>query len=183
MLVHHGRGATVDSKQTGTRESTEDQDWTAHHLVAKRHAHTGTNGRQTAVQDVESELLGCRGDTDSVKDGWVEVAKTVSGELAERAHHDDLQESPAAIVLAEQRAVVPPDLVNAILANALLHLLDLKHDQTGRWVPIAVVFDQEGDGLLLLAVGHLETWRLWQEEDRAKDNDTGEALKQQGDSP
>lgn len=78
---------------------------------------------------------------------------------------------------------IPRPLINAILANPILHLLDLElHEPRGR-VVVAMILDQERDRLFLAAVGDQEPWRLGDKPDTAHYDDTGKPLNNQGDPP
>lgn len=83
----------------------------------------------------------------------------------------------------EERAVVPPDLVDTVGLDAVPHLLGLEQDKLGVGVTVAVVLDKEGDSLSLAVVGKEETGRLGEEEDGAHDDQAGESLEDQGDTP
>lgn len=83
----------------------------------------------------------------------------------------------------KEARTVPPGLVDAVHADTLLHLLDLQTNQTGIGVAVAVVLGQDGDGLLVAALGHKPAGRFRDEPD-GDDHDTGsKALQDEGHAP
>ena len=183
-LLVEGSGETgVGGKSNRAHEGTDDADLAAGHLIGHGDGSQGTDGGNDGVENVVGELLGGTGDTDVLENGGVEVAETVAGELTEDGDHEHLSHTPAAVVGQEERAVIPPDLVDTIGLDTLPHLLSLEHDELGVGVVVAVVLDKEGDSLSLTVVGKEEAGRLGKEEDGGHDDNAGESLEDQGDTP
>ncbi len=83
----------------------------------------------------------------------------------------------------QERAVVPPNLVDAVGADTGAHLLDLKADKSRVGVAVAVVLDQELEGLVLTAVGDVPAGRLRNEENTTHDDQAGKSLEDQRQTP
>lgn len=83
----------------------------------------------------------------------------------------------------KQRLTVPPSLVNTVNADTLLHLFDFQTDETSVRVAVTVELDQEGNGLLLAALGEEPTGRLGNEPHSENDDNTGKALADEGNAP
>jgi len=113
----------------------------------------------------------------------VEVTKTVTGELAEDGDHENLGHAPATAAGKEERAVVPPDLVDRVGDNGLAHLLELEEDERSVGVAVAVVLGEEGVGTLVVTLGHEVTRRLGDEEDEDEDEHTSDGLEDKGKAP
>ena len=166
LVVGNGVGQpSVDGEDDGKGDGAVDEDRSTRHPVGERDGGQGTDGAENLVQDLVAELLGGGRDTDESEDGGVEVAETVSRELAKDTHHESLGHAPAAVVGDHQRAVVPPGLglVGHGMADALADLVDLEADQAGAGVAVTVVVDEELHGLFLLALGHEVAGRLGNE--------------------
>jgi hypothetical protein len=112
-----------------------------------------------------------------------EVTKTVTRELAEDGNHENLSHTPATTTGKEERAVVPPDLVDRVKGDRLAHLLELEEDKRGIGVAVTVVLGKESVSTLLVALGHEETRRLGDEEDKNEDEHTGNGLEDKGKTP
>lgn len=183
LLVKSGRETGVGGESNGAHEGTDDEHLAAGHAIGHGDGGQGTDGGDDRVEDVVGELLGGAGDTNVLEDDSVEVTETVAGELAEDGNHKHLGHAPAAVVGHEERAVIPPDLVDTVGLDTLPHLLSLEQDELGVGVAVAVVLDKEGNSLSLAVVGEEETGRLGEEEDGTHDDNTGESLEDQGNTP
>jgi len=182
-VVEGGGETRVGGEGKRAQKGAGDEDDTAGHAVGERDGGEGADGRETLVENVVAELGGDLGDAEVLKDDGVEVSETVARELTEDGDHEHLSHSPAAVVGEEERAVVPPHLVDAVELDALPHLVDLELDELGVGVVVAVELDEEGNGLLLAAVGHEETGGLGEEHDGGHDDDAGGGLEDQGNAP
>lgn len=182
-VVKRGSETRVGGEGKRAQKGTGDENYTAGHAIGKRDGGESTNGRETLVENVVAELGGDLGDAKVLENDRVEVSETVARELTEDGDHEHLSHSPAAVVGEEERAVVPPHLVDAVELDALPHLLNLELDELGVGVLVAVILDKEGDGLLLAAVGHEVTGGLGEEEDGAHDDDASSSLEDQGNAP
>lgn len=183
LLVKSGRKTRVGGKSSGAHESTDDEHLAAGHAISHGDGGQGTNGGDDGVEDVVGELLGGAGDTNIFEDDGVEVTETIAGELTEDGDHEHLGHAPAAVVGHEERAVVPPNLVDTVGLDTIPHLLSLEQHQLGVRVAVAVVLDKEGNSLSLAVVGEEEAGRFGEEEDGGHDDQAGESLKDQGDTP
>lgn len=181
--VDNSRETRVGGQAERAHEGTDDEHLAAGHPVGQRHGSQGADARQDLVEDVVGELLLHGGDAKAIENNGVEVAETVARELTEDGDHEHLRQTPAAAVREQERAVVPPDLVDAVGADTGAHLLDLEADKGRVGVAVAVVLDEKREGLVLTAVGHVPAGRLRDEEDATHDDQAGEGLEDQRQAP
>jgi hypothetical protein len=81
------------------------------------------------------------------------------------------------------KLTVPPSLVNTVNTDSLLHFLNLQTDQASIGITVAVIFDQEGKGLVLPTLSEEPTGRLGDKPDCENDQNTREALQDERDTP
>lgn len=86
-------------------------------------------------------------------------------------------------VMQALKLTIPPSLVDTIDANTLFHLFDFKTDQTGIGISIAVILNQERDSFLVPALGHQPSRRLGDEPNGENNDQTGEALADEWNTP
>ena len=113
----------------------------------------------------------------------VSFADKIETYLTEDGDHEDLGHAPAAAAGQEERAVVPPALVDAVKRDGVLHLLVLELDEGRVGVAVAVEADEESERLLVAAVGHEVPGRLGDDEDQEHDNDRADSLEDNRDLP
>lgn len=153
LLVKSSRKTRVGGKSSGAHEGTDNEHRAAGHPISHGHSGQGTNSGDDGIEDVVGELLGGAGDTNVLEDDGVEVTETVAGKLAKDGDHEHLGHAPAAAVGHEERAVIPPDLVDTVGPDTVPHLLSLEQHQLGIGIAVAVILDKEGNSLSIAAVG------------------------------
>lgn len=82
-----------------------------------------------------------------------------------------------------RKLTIPPSLINTINADPLFHFLDLKTNQASVGVSVSVILNQESKGFIVATLGEEPTGRLWDEPHEEDDEDTGEALQDEGNTP
>lgn len=99
--------ACVDRKADRASERTRPEDRAAGHPVGEEHtgvrASCGDEGNAEVEHELKDGVV-----AEELENLRVEVAETVTGELAEDAHEDDLEETPAGVLVDEETGEVPP---------------------------------------------------------------------------
>lgn len=78
---------------------------------------------------------------------------------------------------------VPRPLIYAIYPDILLHFFNLQNHEAGVWISIAVILGKEVEGFVISPVGDKPSGAFGDEPDGEHDNDTGESLQDERDSP